>query len=101
VGKWQFEDFYKLKNKDSSKHKEARIFWQHFSMNFRSNKDYNSEGLFPDSAKWDFNEKNNTIKLTNKDGVEEILNVIELDNKKLVITFKDSQGIIFKKLPSN
>src|SRR5678815_4498694 len=79
IGKWGFVDFYNLKSSDTSRQKEARNFWRHYKMHFSSNNQYESEGIFPDTAKWHFNEKDKSIKLTYTSGSEDILNVIKLD----------------------
>ena len=101
VGKWQFVDFYNYQDPDTTKQNEARTFWTHYKMYFDPNKNYNTEGIYPDTGRWDFNEKNKTIKLIYTTGNEEILNVVDLDNKKLIITFPDNKGLIFKKISSN
>ena len=91
-------DFYNLQSTDTANQNEARAFWKHYTISFNSNKKYESRGVFPDSGRWDFSEKTGSINLTYTSGTEESLKVIELDKKKLVITFPDNKGLIFEKI---
>lgn len=101
VGKWQFVNFYNYQNSETVKQNEARAFWTNYKMYFGLNKNCKTEGIYPDTAKWDFNKKDKTIKLIYTNGNKEILNVVELNNRKLIVTFPDNKGLIFKKISSN
>ena len=100
TGKWQFVDFYNYQDPDTAKQNQARIFWTQYKMSFEPNNQYNSEGIFTDSGKWNYNEKKKAIKLIYNTGNEEILKIIELDSKKLIITFPDNKGLVFKRISS-
>ena len=100
TGKWQFVDFYHYQDLDTAKQNQARVFWTHYKMSFGQNNQYNSDGIFPNSGKWDYNEKDKVIKLINNTGDEEVLKVVELNSKKLIITFPDNKGFVFQKIYS-
>jgi hypothetical protein len=101
IGKWRFMDFYNFQSTDTAKQNEARYFWKHYTISFNSNKKYESQGIFPDSGKWDFSEKTGSINLTYSSGTKESLKVIKLGKKKLIITFPDNNGLIFEKIKPN
>ena len=102
IGKWQFVDFYNLDIRDTVLIKQSKSLYQKYIITFDSDGQSSTDFMGKEQGDWEYDEGNHSLKITYKEGGQELLNIIKLDNQNLILTYKkEDKGFIFKKISRN